>query len=68
MDYRKLADVSSLAMMLPASIAVGLFFGYWLDKWFGTAPWLLMIMTLLGIAAGLISLIKGIMKYKDSDV
>jgi ATP synthase protein I len=68
MDYRKLADISSLAMMLPASIAVGLFFGYWLDKWLGTKPWLLMIMTLLGVASGLISLIRGISKYKDSDV
>ena len=67
MDYRKLADMSSLAMMLPASIAVGLFFGYWLDKWLGTRPWLLMIMTLFGVAAGLINLIKGITKYKDSD-
>jgi F0F1-type ATP synthase assembly protein I len=68
MDYRKLADISSLAMMLPASIAVGLFFGYWLDKWLGTDPWLMMIMTLLGVASGLISLIRGINKYKDSDV
>jgi ATP synthase protein I len=68
MDYRKLADLSSLAMMLPASIAVGLFFGYWLDKWLGTDPWLLMIMTLLGIASGLISLLRGISKYKDTDV
>lgn len=68
MDYRKLADLSSLAMMLPASIAVGLFFGYWLDKWLGTDPWLLMIMTLLGVASGLISLIRGISKYKDTDV
>ena len=68
MDYRKLADLSSLAMMLPVSIAVGLFFGYWLDKWLGTDPWLLMIMTLLGVASGLISLIRGISKYKDSDL
>jgi len=68
MDYRKLADLSSLAMMLPVSIAVGLFFGYWLDKWLGTDPWLLMIMTLLGVASGLISLIRGISKYKDTDV
>jgi len=68
MDYRKLADMTSLGMMLPASIAVGLFFGYWLDKWLGTKPWLLMIMTLLGVASGLISLIRGINKYKDSDL
>jgi ATP synthase protein I len=68
MDYRKLADLTSLGMMLPASIAVGLFFGYWLDKWLGTKPWLLMIMTLLGVASGLISLVRGVNKYKDSDL
>jgi F0F1-type ATP synthase assembly protein I len=68
MDYRKLADLSSLALMLPSSIAIGLFGGYFLDKWLGTKPWLLMIMTLLGVASGLISLISGINKYKDSDL
>ena len=63
MDYRKLADLSSLALMLPSSIAIGLFGGYFLDKWLGTKPWLLMIMTLLGVATGLISLLSGINKY-----
>jgi ATP synthase protein I len=68
MDYRKLADVTSLALMLPASIAVGLFAGYFLDKWLGTKPWLLMIMTLMGVASGLISLVRGLNRYKDSDL
>jgi len=68
MDYRKLADLSSLALMLPSSIAVGLFAGYYLDKWLGTKPWLLMILTLLGVASGLISLVRGLSKYKDSDL
>ncbi len=68
-DYRKLADMSSLAMTLPVSIAAGLFFGYWLDKWLGTKPWMLCIWTLLGVAAGLISLVRGIRKYeKDPDI
>jgi len=68
MDFRKLAVVSSLALMLPSSIAVGLFFGYWLDKWLKTGPWLLIIFTLLGVASGLISLIRGVTKYNKEDL
>jgi ATP synthase protein I len=68
MNNRKLAELSSLALMLPVSIAVGLFFGYWLDKRLGTDPWMLMIFTLLGVAAGLIALIRGISKYNKEDL
>jgi ATP synthase protein I len=64
MDYRRLAEVSSLAMSLPAGIAVGLFFGYWLDKWLKTDPWMLIIWTLLGVASGLINLIHGLKKFE----
>lgn len=68
MNNRKLAELSSLALMLPSSIAVGLFFGYWLDKRLGTDPWMLMIFTLLGVAAGLLALIRGISKYNKEDL
>jgi len=68
MNNRKLAELSSLALMLPSSIAVGLFFGYWLDKRLGTDPWMLMIFTLLGVAAGLIALVRGISKYNKEDL
>lgn len=64
-DFRKIAEVSSLVLMLPSSTAVGLFFGYLLDKLLGTHPWLLLIFTLLGIASGFYSLIRGLNKYKD---
>jgi ATP synthase protein I len=67
-NYRKLANISSLALMLPSSIAVGLFLGYWLDKWLGTKPWLMMIFTPLGVASGLFSLIRGIIKYNKEDL
>ena len=66
-DFKKLAEVSSLGLMLPSSIAVGLFFGYVLDRLFGTHPWLMITFLLLGIASGLFSLIKGINKYLDKN-
>ena len=64
-NYRKIAAISSLGLMLPSSIAVGLFFGYYLDKFFGTDPWLLLVFLLLGIFSGFYSLIRGLNKYKD---
>jgi len=64
-DFRKIAALSSLGLMLPSSIAVGLFFGYWLDKVFKTDPWLLLLFLILGIFSGFYSLLKGLNKYKD---
>ena len=61
-NYRKLAALSSLGLMLPSSIAVGLFMGYFLDKLLGTHPWLLGIFTLLGVVSGFLSLFRGLKK------
>jgi len=63
--FRKIAELSSLGLMLPFSIAIGLFFGYWLDKLLNTRPWMLLIFLLFGTASGLVSLMRGINKYKD---
>jgi len=62
---RKIIELSSIGLALPSSIAIGLFLGYYLDKLFGTHPWLLIIFLLFGIASGIISLIRGINKYKE---
>ncbi|MDH7513144.1 MAG: AtpZ/AtpI family protein [Clostridiales bacterium] len=69
-NYRRLAELSSLGLMLPSSIAVGLAIGYVLDKALGTWPWLLAIFTLLGVVSGFISLIRGLRKLgieKDTE-
>jgi len=61
-DMRRLAELSSIALILPSSIAVGLFIGYMLDKWLGTRPWLLLTFTILGIVSGLLSFLRAIKK------
>jgi len=63
--YRKIAMLSSLGLILPSSIAVGLFFGYLLDRVLGTQPWMLLTFTILGIISGFYSLIRGLNKLKD---
>jgi ATP synthase protein I len=61
-NYRRLAELSSLGLMLPSSIAVGLTIGFLLDKVFGTWPWLLAIFTLLGVFSGFLGLLRGLKK------
>ena len=57
-EKKRMADYSTVGIMFPASIAVGVTIGYFLDRWFHTAPYLLIVFTLYGIAAGFINLIK----------
>jgi ATP synthase protein I len=61
-DLRRLAELASVGLILPSSIAVGLFFGYFLDRWLGTEPWLLLTFTVLGIVSGLLSLFRALRK------
>jgi ATP synthase protein I len=58
-----MAAVSSLALILPSSIAVGLAIGYLFDRWFKTEPYLLLIWLVFGIISGLLNLFRGIRKY-----
>jgi ATP synthase protein I len=66
-DLRRLSELASLGLILPSSIAVGLFFGYFLDRWLGTAPWLLLSFTVLGIASGLLSLFRALKKQMKDE-
>lgn len=67
LDIRKVTDLSSLGLILPSSIAIGLFFGYWLDRWLGTHPWFLIIFTVLGVVSGLLSLLRALKKHMRED-
>jgi ATP synthase protein I len=63
-DLRKIAELSSIGLLLPSSIIVGLFMGYLLDRWLGTHPWFLLIFTVLGVVSGLLSLFRALKKYE----
>jgi ATP synthase protein I len=57
---RQLARLSTIGISLVAAIAIGLLIGYWLDRLLGTTPWLTMLFTLLGIAAGFLNLFRDV--------
>lgn len=54
--YRTVGLILSASFTMAASVLIGYFSGSWLDKYFGTEPWLTLIMFLLGVAAGFKSL------------
>ena len=50
--FRNIGTVSSMGISVVLAIAIGVWFGLTLDRWFGTAPWFFWLFLLIGIAAG----------------
>jgi ATP synthase protein I len=47
-----------IAVELVVGVGFGALVGWWLDKTFGTQPWLMIVMVLLGFAAGMMNIIR----------
>jgi len=58
--------VFALSIEAGLSVVVGIFIGYYLDKYLHTAPWLTLIFTCLGFVASILRL-KDISKIINSD-
>lgn len=43
-----------------AAILVGSGIGYFLDQWLGTGPWIMLVMLLIGFAAGIMNVIRAV--------
>jgi F0F1-type ATP synthase assembly protein I len=57
-QLRRIADASSLGLAFPIAIALGYFFGAWLDKIFACSPWCTVIFSVFGVAAGFLNAIR----------
>lgn len=55
---RQLLEASSIGINLVLSTFVGFAIGYFLDKLFGTSPWLTAIFLIIGIIAGFRELLR----------
>jgi F0F1-type ATP synthase assembly protein I len=62
---KTLGFVSTVGIAMALSIALGASIGYYLDKWFGTGPWLSLIFLGFGIAAAFRNLYILYKKAKD---
>tara|TARA_Y100000590_G_scaffold427477_1_gene537681 strand:+ start:589 stop:864 length:276 start_codon:yes stop_codon:yes gene_type:complete len=47
-----------LSTELVAAVAVGTIIGFILDDWFDTKPWLILIFFFVGVAAGILNVVK----------
>jgi len=54
--FRELAKYSALGLEMALSVVIGMGIGYYLDRWLGTGPWLMVVWIALGFAAGVRSL------------
>ena len=48
---RALGFLSTVGISMVLAICLGALIGYYLDKWLGTSPWLLLVFLGFGIAA-----------------
>ena len=48
----------SIAGQLVAGVAIGGALGYFLDRWLGTAPWLMVVLLMAGFAAGMMTVMR----------
>jgi len=62
---KTLGYLSTVGMAMALSIAIGAFFGYYIDKKFGTQPWFFYVGLVFGIAAAFRSLYILYKKSKD---
>lgn len=49
---------AGLGIQFAASILLFLFLGFWLDRQFGTTPWLLILGTFVGAGVGTVALVR----------
>ena len=67
-SWKALAELSSIGMTLVLATVIGLAGGYYLDRWLGTSPWLIMIGLGLGIAAGFVNFFRSVKRAgQDTD-
>ena len=53
---RAFSNMSQIAVLMLACVLIGVFLGKFLDEKLGTTPWLLLICSLLGVAAAIKSI------------
>jgi F0F1-type ATP synthase assembly protein I len=53
-------ELSAGLLSFVVAIGIGWWFGRLLDRWFGTAPWLMGILSVLGLVAGALNVYRTI--------
>ena len=61
----KLGIAFKMSTEMVAAVVVGTIIGFILDNWFGTKPWLILIFFFIGVAAGILNVVKSAKKMQN---
>ena len=56
-----------LSTEMVAAVVVGTIIGFILDNWFGTKPWLILIFFFVGVAAGILNVVRSAKKMQNKE-
>lgn len=56
--WKSVGELASIGMTMVLATVIGLAGGYYLDRWLGTSPWLMLAGLGFGVAAGFVSLFR----------
>lgn len=65
--WRNALRFSAVGLEMGVAVAIGYGAGWWLDKTFGTKPYLTMVMLLFGIAAGFMTIVRAAKELNRMD-
>ena len=63
----KLGIAFKMSTEMVAAVVVGTIIGFILDNWLGTKPWLILIFFFVGVAAGILNVVKSAKKMQNKD-
>lgn len=64
--WNLIGTASVMGLHIVSGTLVGLVMGWYLDKWLGTGPWLLLVFLILGIVAGFMNMFRDAKKLYGS--
>jgi ATP synthase protein I len=60
---RVLGALSTVGLSFVLAIVIGAWFGWLLDKWMGTSPWMFFLFFVFGLAAGIMNVYRTAGKF-----
>lgn len=53
-----LGALSAVGIAFVLAVGIGFLVGYWLDRWLGTSPLFMLVFFFLGVAAGIVNVVR----------